>query len=203
MKTRERILIIVFAFVSASGGYLIGRISAGKDNSSKEDQLITTKGDFHISMSENSKPEEGLYLISFKSSAGHMYHFTANYGFSLRENAEGFSYSSISSPHGQFTGFSLAPHTSIELQARLLPKVGYLEEQFGMEQKIYPSANDTVCLQGFARVSDFENGICQEIDFSFPIEPRLKDFLDEKSLRKLKEEFNKPFDYTELPPIIE
>jgi hypothetical protein len=203
MKTRERLLIMVFAFVSASGGYLIGRISAGKDDSSKEAQLIPTKNDFHISMSENSKPEEGLYLISFKSSARHMYHFTANYGFVLRENAEGFNYSSKSSPHGEFTGFALAPHTSTELQARLLPKVGYLEEQFGMEQKIYPSPNDTVYLQGFARVSDFENGICQEIDFSFPLETPLKEFLDEKSLRKLKEEFSKPFDYTKLPPITE
>jgi hypothetical protein len=204
MKARERLLIVAIAFVCASGGFLIGRISADNGDRSKEAHHLPTEEIFHISLSEDSKPEEGLYLISFRSTARHMQYFVTYYGFTLGENAEGFEGSSLSSPHGSFSGFDLLPHATVELQARLLPKEGYLEEQFGMESRIYPSPNDTVYLRGFARVSELEKGTCREIEFIFPVKDTpLKEFLDEKSLRELKSEHTKPFDYSKLPPITE
>ncbi len=202
MKERRRVLIVAIAFLCVSVGYLIGRMSPGNGDQPREAYHFPIEDDFHVSLSDNSKPEEGLYLISFKSTARHMQYFVTYYGFTLSDNAEGFAGSSLSSPHGSFSGFDLLPHSTVELQARLLPKEGYLEEQFGMESKIYPSPNDTVYLRGFARVSELENGTCRKIEFSFPLKDTpLESFLDKKSLHELKSGHTKPFDYSKLPPL--
>ena len=201
MNTRARALIIILPVVSACGGFVVGRLTTGNGSLPTGTRSVATPEDFQITLSEDSKPEEGLYVVSFQSKASHMYYFSTYFGFTLKDDAEGFEESYLSSPHGEFSGYDLLPHTSVDLQARLVAKEGYLEHEQG-GTNLYPSSSDTIYLRGFARVSELNRGTCREVTFEFPLQTTpLKKFIDDKSLRNRKKERMVPPDFSKLPPL--
>jgi hypothetical protein len=200
MNTRARALIIILPVVSACGGFVVGRLTTGNASLPTETRSVAAPEDFQITLSENSKPEEGLYVVLFQSKASHMYYFSTYFGFTLKDDAVGFEECYDSSPHGEFSGYDLLPHTSVDLQARLVAKEGYLEHEQG-GTNLYPSSSDTIYLRGFARVSELHRGTCRQITFELPLHTTpLKKFMDDESLRNLQKERKVPFDFSKLPP---
>jgi hypothetical protein len=200
MNTRTRALMVILPVVSACGGFVVGRLTTGIGSLRTETQSMADREDFQITLSEDSKPEEGLYVVSFRSKASHMYYFSTYFGFTLKDDAVGFEECDVSSPHGEFSGYDLLPHTSVDLQARLVAKEGYLEHEQG-GTNLYPSSSDTIYLRGFARVSELHRGTCRQITFEFPLHTTpLKKFMDDESLRNLQKERKVPFDFSKLPP---
>jgi hypothetical protein len=192
--------MVILPVVSACGGFVVGRLTTGNGSLRTETQSVADGEDFQITLSEDSKPEEGLYVVSFRSKASHMYYFSTYFGFTLKDDAEGFEECYVSSPHGEFSGYDLLPHTSVDLQARLVAKEGYLKHEQG-GTNLYPSSSDTIYLRGFARVSELHRGTCRQITFEFPLHTTpLKKFMDDESLRNLKKERKVPPDFSKLPP---
>jgi len=191
----NRVLIVILSLVCAGGGFIAGRQTAGN-------LPLAASEDFLITLSDQSKPEEGLYVISFHSHANYMYYFSTSYGFVLDDDARGFQESYRSAPHGQFIGYDLPPHTTVDLQAKLVAGENSLEYEQG-GQVLYPSSSDTIRLSGSVIVWELHAGTCRELSFDFPLKATpLQDFMDDEDLRSKKDaSLNESGSLDKLPPI--
>ncbi len=189
------IFISILSLIFAVGGYIIGRHTA-------ERKISQTRDILSVQLSEESEPERGLYLVSFKNQSRHMCYFSANLSFTLKDDADGFQVSYISSSHSEFVGYALAPHTTIDLQALISAGEGFLEFKHA-GQLIYPSAQDTIYLSVLVRVWELHNGTCQELSLDFPVKTTpLKNFMDSDLLSNKKEEYlNQSTNLDKLPPL--
>ena len=187
------LLILISALVV--GAFLLGRYSSASHptaNKGKETVEEEAKDVISVRLSDESKPEEGLYLISVKNNTDHLYYFVPRLGFFLQEEADGYQEYYNSSPHGQFSGFSLLPYTTFQLRAKLTSGDGFLKYEPG-GTNIYLSHRDKLFLSVDLRISELDEGTCQELSFNLPLDSTPStEFLDAEVLLNRKQKYFKP-----------
>jgi len=197
MKTKPQrvILIILMTLIITGGAYLFDRYNSVSHRIPASDML-------NVNLSEQSKPEQGLYLIDVKNLGRDMLYVVPNLRLDLQDGADGFQQSYLSAPHGQFTGYEILPYTKITLQVRVSSGEGFLEyQQAG--QIVYPSSRDTPYISIDLRVSELEGGTCQQLSLNLPMKiTPLQNFIDDELLQLKKSEQSKSSGIpSDLPPL--